>query len=457
MNVSEDQLLLYENQLHNEVNKLIVNKWYFLNMNWNIITNRYNHRSKLLKVNNIRNIKDVLLNQLGYIPVFYFLNVLFGTIEYPGPYPEIEKGLILLYHIVSGFTGNKMSQFIPYTTFYELYKRFWITNFSKIKKIVTNDIGNLFSNIKIRLISSILKNPRNFQNVTLFIDGHDGKIKYYDPDVKTSSFYSYKLKGPGLRTQIVTDINKMIIFISKSEKCAVSNDGVMFLNMKLEEFIHAGDCLGMDGGYTLYILKFKEKCLEIGKDISDKNFSHPIRKDNNIKLNIEELDYNKRFGSFRSEIENHFSLLASKFNRFNNNRAALQITDMKHYNLQFKVACLLLNMWKMIKDYNIEAQQHHMLWYNDNFEFPKKETKLDIIFNNKIDADKNYNEMFDLQQKLLTLDLNELENYDDNNSNEVINDSDEEMEELTHKKSRKGKEKEVVTSVNIHTKYQFPK
>jgi hypothetical protein len=101
-----------------------------------------------------------------------------------------------------------------------------------------------------------------------------------------------------------------------------------------------------------------------------------------------------------------------------------------------------------------------MLWYNDNFEFPKKETKLDIIFNNKIDADKNYNEMFDLQQKLLNLDLNELENYDDNDdndSNKVTNDSGEEMEELTHKKSRKGKEKEVVTSVNIHTKYQLLK
>jgi hypothetical protein len=240
------------------------------------------------------------------------------------------------------------------------------------------------------------------------MDDHDGKIKYYGPDVKTSSFYSYKLKGPGLRTQIITDMNKMILFISKSEKCAVSNDGVMFLNMKLEEFIHVGDCLGMDGGYTLYIPKLKEKCIEIGKDISDKNFNPPIRKDDNVKLNIEELDYNKRFGSFRSEIENHFSLLASKFNRFNNNRAALQITDMKHYNLQFKVVCLLLNIWKMVKDYNIEVQPYHMLWYNDNFGFPKKEKKLDIIFNNKVDADKNYNEMFDLQQKLLNLDLNEL-------------------------------------------------
>jgi hypothetical protein len=50
-----------------------------------------------------------------------------------------------------------------------------------------------------------------------------------------------------------------------------------------------------------------------------------------------------------------------------------------------------------------------------------------------------------------------LENYDDNENNITINDSDEEMEELTHKKSRKGKEKEVLTSVNIHTKYQFPK
>jgi hypothetical protein len=76
------------------------------------------HRSELKDVKFIRFIKDVLLEQLGYIPVFYFLNVIYGSIEYPGPYRETEKGLLILYHIVSGLSGRKMHQFISYATYY---------------------------------------------------------------------------------------------------------------------------------------------------------------------------------------------------------------------------------------------------------------------------------------------------------------------------------------------------
>lgn len=90
---------------------------------------------------NLRVIKDILLRQLGYIPVFYFLVVLYRSGEYPGLYHKIDKGIILLYHI--------MSEFIPYTSFYEVYKKFWITNRTKINKIVTKDLRELFSNIKL--------------------------------------------------------------------------------------------------------------------------------------------------------------------------------------------------------------------------------------------------------------------------------------------------------------------
>ncbi|KAI8056338.1 hypothetical protein BDF21DRAFT_467898 [Thamnidium elegans] len=39
-------------------------------------------------------VKDVLLNTLGYITVFYFLNELYGVQEYPTLYREIEKRII---------------------------------------------------------------------------------------------------------------------------------------------------------------------------------------------------------------------------------------------------------------------------------------------------------------------------------------------------------------------------
>lgn len=228
--------------LNSEIQRLIVNKWYFLEYEWPILTPRFNHRSEMKPTKvNLRTIKDILLRQLGYIPVFYFLAVLYGAGEYPGPYHEIDKGLILLYHIMSGKTGVEMSEFIPYTSFYEVYKKFWITNRTKINKIVTKDLRELFSTIKIRLLSASIFNPDGFKNCTLFIDGHDSKIKYYNPDVGRNTMYSHKFKRPGVRTQTVNDVNNMVIWVSNSERCAIGNDGSMFIKMKkaiTENLVH---------------------------------------------------------------------------------------------------------------------------------------------------------------------------------------------------------------------------
>ena len=434
----------YKKVLNKEINNLICNEWGFLNENWKLILNKYNHRTEIkeIKNGNIKIAKEVLFNVLGYIPVFYFLNVLYGTKEYAGPYKEVEKGILLLYHMVSGISGREMHKFIPYTTYYALYKNFWNKNYNSINKQVNNDLNNMFSNIKTRISSALVNNPKPFKNVTLYIDGHDGKIKYYDPDTKTKELKSFKLDGPGLRTQIVTDTNKMILFISKSEKCGKGSDGTMFLDMKLYNKMHIGDCLGSDGGYNLYINKFKEESLNAGKGFGDKNFMYPIRKENNVNLSIDELHYNKNFGSFRSEIEDQFSVLASKFNRFNNNTAAMQITDIKYYNLQFRVACLLKNIWKMVEDQNIEVQPHHMLWYNDSFEFPKKESKLDLVFINKINTDINIKEMKKLQKEILELNINEEIEYNSDSNSEDI-----EMEEVPIK--RKKRKKPIIVIENL--------
>lgn len=286
-------------QLNAEIQRLIVNKWYFLNYEWPILTPRFNHRSEIKPTKvSLRTIKDILLRQLGYIPVFYFLVVLFGAGEYPGPYHEIDKGIILLYHIMSGKTGVEMSEFIPYTSFYEVYKKFWITNRGKINKIVTKDLRDLFSNKKIRLLSASLFNPDGFKNCTLFIDGHDSKIKYHNPDVSRKTLYSHKFKRPGVRTQTVNDVNNMVIWVSNSERCGMGNDGSMFIKMNMHKKMHIADCLAADGGYTLFIQKFKEVSSNEGYSFSDKNMSCPIRKENNVKLSLEEESYNKKIWYF---------------------------------------------------------------------------------------------------------------------------------------------------------------
>lgn len=99
--------------------------------------------------------------------------------------------------------------------------------YRKLTKIINKDLLNLFSNIKIRLLAARLNNPTGFKNATLSIDGHNSKIKDYDPDTKRIKLYSYKLKQPGVRTQFFCDINKMIFLISNSKRYGKSADGTM--------------------------------------------------------------------------------------------------------------------------------------------------------------------------------------------------------------------------------------
>ena len=76
---------------------------------------------------NIKNIEDKLKNRLGFTTVFFFLQILYTNRKYPGPHREIDKELVLLYHIIiCGRPGSKMSRHMKYITFYKLYKKFWI-------------------------------------------------------------------------------------------------------------------------------------------------------------------------------------------------------------------------------------------------------------------------------------------------------------------------------------------
>jgi hypothetical protein len=210
----------------------------------------------------------------------------------------------------------------------------------------------------------------------------------------------------------------------------------------------------MDGGYPLFINQFKEQSINAGYDFKDINFLFPARKEIDKELTVNELHYNKVFGSYRSTIENEFSILGSKFERFNNNRSPVQTSDIKYYNLQFKTVCLLKNIWNMIQNHNVDEFPHHKLWHSDNFEFPIIESKLNIAFNDELTIDKNYKEMNELQDKLLNMNLEDIDNYDPDFEDE---NNDMETNELPRKKNRKGKQKEVVTYVNIKPKYQFPK
>jgi Chromo (CHRromatin Organisation MOdifier) domain len=214
-------------------------------------------------------------------------------------------------------------------------------------------------------------------------------------------FLSYKLKKPGIRTQIAIDTNEMIVYISNSEKCATNNDGTMFVKMKLEKVISKMDCVAVDGIYSIYIKDFLEKTTCITKCLNNDNFCYPMKKDNDENLNENEINFNKVFGSFRALIEHQFADIGRTFQRFNNCKAVPYMTNIKYYNIQFKVACLLRNIKLFVEKYNIQHDIYYELWRNENFDFPTSKKKVVYMLNNEQEQMEKINRIEELQDKFL--------------------------------------------------------
>lgn len=73
---------------------------------------------------------------MGYRAILFFLTILYTNKEYPGPYLEVEEGLLLLYQLVLGFNSKNIKKYIPHTPFYAISKGFWINNYEKLNKFV---------------------------------------------------------------------------------------------------------------------------------------------------------------------------------------------------------------------------------------------------------------------------------------------------------------------------------
>ncbi|KIJ40794.1 hypothetical protein M422DRAFT_49007 [Sphaerobolus stellatus SS14] len=134
-----------------EFNNLMEEKyWDFLSMEWPYIKPKKYHRTDLRAVPNIDEVKKLLLKRLGPIPVFFFLTVIFPTKNYPGPYRPLEKGLLLLYHLVKGCSLEDMRRFITPSTFNDILSSFYkkdkgVNN--ALEDLISKKLHNMFSNI----------------------------------------------------------------------------------------------------------------------------------------------------------------------------------------------------------------------------------------------------------------------------------------------------------------------
>lgn len=120
----------------------------------------------------MKQVKTKLMKRLGAIPVFFFLVVLWSGVHYPGPYREVDKGLLLLYHLVTGNAMDAMEPHIPKSSFHAIHAAFYGMHHKMHAKTVAKCLATMFSTIHIRLLCAQLVNPSLFPHVTLHLDGH---------------------------------------------------------------------------------------------------------------------------------------------------------------------------------------------------------------------------------------------------------------------------------------------
>lgn len=100
--VSSIGILKIMDELQALFKRLFKDHWQFLYDDWPLMDAPKNHRTSIKDVVRIKDVKNTLMNRLGPVPVFYFLVFLWPNVTYPGPYREMEKGLLVLYHLVTG-------------------------------------------------------------------------------------------------------------------------------------------------------------------------------------------------------------------------------------------------------------------------------------------------------------------------------------------------------------------
>lgn len=386
----------------NEISELLQGHWKFLDGDWVVLIPRKYHRSMYKSVREIAHIKDMLFKRLGAIPVFFFLNVLFGDHYYPSPYRNVEKGLLLIYQLVVGLSTNEMDRFIPKSSMQSIIKEFYVTNGRQLDNDLNIFLGTMFSTPELRVASAQLGNPHYFKHITLMVDGHDSRALHngaYKPEL-----YSYKLKHSGYRTQMCIDINGMILHLSPTEQCRDNPDNKMLQKMKILNKINTADCIALDGGYPLSTL---EDMVENYDNFNMSNFCTPFRKPRGLSLSDNEAQFNTRFGSFRSMIESTFGALGSTFERLSN-KDVVRVANPKVYNLQMKLCCLLYNVKRMVTECSIPSQQHHTGWMHDRFDYPMTNDEK-VIKADRITSINEKAEMADdiskLQYKLLATSL----------------------------------------------------
>lgn len=357
-------------RLQKEYERLISSNWTFLDNDYTHVEKKHYHRTELQEIKLIDQMKDEVFKKLGELPMFVFITDFCNKFNIPGPYNDIDKAIVIIYHLIIGISINQMETYLNYTNFFRMYKYVYITKHNELNNWIDNIIYTCSSNKNTRILSSFISNPELVKHVTLILDGHHNRIVYENVTVDQKILYSWKLKAPGLNTQFIIDVNDIVVYISESLPCKDNNDDKMMINnINFNKFFTIYDNLCFDGLYinTLHetIAKFSLRNLEL----EESNFTFPINKQKKIKLQDDEDKLNKYVAGFRSRIESYFANLGKKFNRFDakNN---IRVTKLETYNIQLILCCVLLNLKKISDMTNLTMIPKYSKWMEKGFNYP---------------------------------------------------------------------------------------
>lgn len=378
-----------DNIEYNEILKLLTvelinNKWHFLNNDY--ITNIKKEDNNIKNVFFIDRIKKEIKKKLGYIGPYIFLTDFFKKYRFTGPYRDVEKCLLILYQLISGYSNNEMVSYVPYSAFYNLQKEFYEKYNNTLNSWIDNLLKEYFSNINIRLISKSIKNlsTKNLNKITLFMNVYDNRINYKES--------LNVIRNVGYKTLIISDMNDKIIYISKTIITSIKQENKkqeieliqeIINNINFKEFMTKYDCLFINTLYPVVItidnneviFKDANNFYDIS-EISDKTF--------NIDLFI--------------DLSKNFYKLNNKFKQYCPER----------YNLELKLSALFLNIKKVNNLINLEQNNNmYKKWFNENFDFIKNNNNVNVS-NQTLDSgyiiksdDSILYKLEDLQSELL--------------------------------------------------------
>jgi hypothetical protein len=336
-----------------ELKKIRDNSWGFVYNGWSKFVSTKRHRNSPYKTYNpdkMRYIRNYLKDNLGILPVYYFLEyILKVDKDLAGPMRHIDKGLIILFTLVTGKSCRDMADFMPRSSFSKLQTEFYGTRGEKFEEELDFKLKTMFSSPSFRQASSLLNNPTEFNTVTAIADGYDWLattregVKDYGDRLR----YSRKLHKPGYRTQFIVSCDNLILQVSNSEPCNLFSDNRMLIDMDPTKSLSDKDVVATDGGYH-----YNSK-----SGLTPQQLRKPFRKDSK--------NFAESIVKYRKDFNQQFKYMGKTTRVIEPTASRL--------NLKVKICALLRNIYLFQELYNVETTAENAQWLNESFNFNSDE------------------------------------------------------------------------------------